>query len=78
MEKPFVAVIRSIRQAKMQYESIKEALEQIGSELGVRSNGIIPKIRSLPKAQEMKELRAQIAGLLKDNTNLQAQVEDRD
>ena len=50
VEKPFIAVMRSIRQARMQYESMEEALEQIGSELGVRPNGIIPKIRSLPKA----------------------------
>ena len=62
----------------MQYESMEEALEQIGSELGVRPNGIISKIQSLPKAQEVEELRARIAGLLKDNAGLQAQVEDRD
>ena len=72
VEKPFVAVTRSIRQARMQYESMEEALEQIGSELGVKPNGIILKIRSLPKAQEVEELRAQIAGLLKDNAGLQA------
>ena len=56
----------------MQYESMEEALEQIGSELGVRPNGIIPKIRSLPKTQEMEELRARIAKLLKENVGLQA------
>ena len=78
VEKPFIGVTKSIRQARMQYESIKEALEQIGSELGVRPNGIIPMIRSLPKAWEMEELRAQIAGLLKENADLQTQVADRD
>ena len=56
---------------------MEEALEQIGSDLGVRPNGIIPTIRSLSKAQEVQELRARIVGLLKDNTGLQAQVEDR-
>ena len=56
---------------------MEEALEQIGSELGVRPNGIIPTIRSLPKASEMEELKARIAGLLKDNVGLQAQVADR-
>ena len=78
VEKPFVDVARSIRQARIQYESMEEALEQIGSELGVRPNGIIPTIRSLPKAREMEELRARIAGLLKENAEVQAQVADRD
>ena len=71
VEKPFVTVAMSLRQAKRQYQLMEEALEQIGSELGVRPNGIIPKIRSLPKAREMEELRAQIASLLKENTDLQ-------
>ena len=53
-------------------------MEQIGSELGVRPNRIIPKIQSLSKAQEVEELRARIAGLLKDNAGLQAQVADQD
>ena len=78
MGKPFIGVTRSIRQARMQYESMEEALEQIGSELGVRPNGIIPKIRSLSKTQEVEELRARITGLLKDNAGLQEQVADRD
>ena len=78
VEKPFIAVTRSIRQARIQYKSMEEALEQISTELGVRPNGIIPKIWSLPKAQEVEELRARIAGLLKDNASLQAQVEDQD
>ena len=72
MEKPFIGLLRSIRQARIQYESMEEALEQIGSELGVRPNGIIPTIRSFPKAREMEELRARIVGLLKDNAGLQA------
>ena len=56
---------------------MEEALEQIGSELGVRPNRIIPAIRSLPKAREMEELKARIVGLLKDNNGLQAQVADQ-
>ena len=78
VEKPFVDVSRSIRQARIQYESMEEALEQIGSELGMRPKGIIPMIRSLSKAQEMEELRAQMVGLLKENVDVQAQVADRD
>ena len=78
VEKPFIGVSRSIWQARIQYKSMEEALEQIGSELGVRPNEIIPTIRSLPKAREMEELKARIAGLLKDNAGLQAQMEDRD
>ena len=78
VEKPFVAVLRSIRQARMQYESMEEALEQIGSEFGMRPNGIIPTIWSLPKVWEMEELRARIAGLLKENADVKAQVADRD
>ena len=71
MEKPFVSVARSLRQARVQYESMEEALEQIGSELGVRPEGIIPTIWSLPKAKEMDALRARIAGLINDNDGLQ-------
>ena len=67
---------KSLQQARRQYESMEEALEQIGSELEVRPNGIIPTIRSLSKAREMEELRARIAGLFKDNVGLQAQEED--
>ena len=78
VEKPFATVATSFRQARMQYQSMEEALEQIGSELGMRPNGIIPKIRSLPKAWEMEELMARIAGLLKENADLQTQVADRD
>ena len=77
VEKPFVSLARSIRQARVQYESMEQALEQIGSELGVRPYEIIPTIRSLPKAREMDGLRARIAGLINDNDGLQAQVEDR-
>ena len=77
VEKPFVGVARSIRQARIQYESMEEALEQIGSELGVRPSKIIPTIWSHFKAWEMEELRARIARLLKDNVGLQAQVADR-
>ena len=77
MEKPFVDVARSLWQAWVQYESMEEVLEQIGSELGVRPDGIIPTIRSLPKAREMDGLRARIAGLINDNNGLQAQVADR-
>ena len=69
MGKSSVGVARSIRQAWIQYESM-EALEPIGSELEVRPNEIIPTIRSLPKAREMEELRARIAGLFKDNAGL--------
>ena len=72
MEKPFVGVAKNIRQTRVQYKSMEEALEQIGSELGVRPYRIIPMIQSLSKAREMEELRARIAGLLNDNDGLQA------
>ena len=52
---------------------MEEALEEIGSELGVEPKEIIQKIRSLPKAWEMEALRARIAGLLKENADLQTQ-----
>ena len=77
VEKPFVGIARSFRQAQAQYESMEEALEQIGSELGVGPEGIIPTIRSLPKAREVDVLRARIAGLINDNNGLQTQVADR-
>ena len=77
VEKPFIGIARGFRQARAQYESIEKALEQIGSELGVGPEGIIPMIRSLPKAREVDALRAQIAGLINDNDGLQTQVADR-
>ena len=70
VEKPFVSVVRSLQQARVQYESMEVALEQIDSELGVRPEGIIPTIQSLPKAKEMDALRARIAGLINDNDRL--------
>ena len=54
-----------------------EVRDKIGSELGVRPDGIIPTIRSLPKAGEMDGLRVRIAGLIRDDDGLQAQVADR-
>ena len=53
---------------------MEKALEQIGSELGVSLDQIIPTIRSLPKAQEVDGLRVRIAGLISENDRLQMQV----
>ena len=55
---------------------MEKALEQIGSELGVSSDQIIPTIRSLPKAQEMEGLRVRITSLISENDQLQSQVVD--
>ena len=77
MDKPFVSIARGFRQARNQYESMEKALEQIGSELEVSPDEIIPTIRSLPKAQEMDGLRVRIAGLISENDRLQTQVADR-
>ena len=77
MDKPFVSIARGFRQAWNQYESMEKALEQIGSELGVSPDQIIPTIRSLPKAQEVDGLRVRIAGLINENDRLQTQVADR-
>ena len=56
---------------------MEQALEQIGSELGVSPDQIIPTIRTLPKAQEVDGLRVRIAGLISENDRLQTQVADR-
>ena len=77
MEKSFIGIARSFRQARAQYESMEEALEQIDSELGVGPEGIIQTIWSLPKAREVDALRAQIPELINDNDGLQTQVADR-
>ena len=50
VDKPFVSIARRFWQARNQYESMEKALEQIGSELGVSPEEIIPTIRTLPKA----------------------------
>ena len=77
MDKPFISIARGFRQAQNQYELMEKALEQIGFELGVSPDEIIPTIKSLPKAQEMDGLRVQIAGLISENDRLQTQVADR-
>ena len=77
VDKPFIGIARGFRQARNQYESIEQALEQIGSKLGVSPDQIIPTIRTLPKAQEVDGLRVRIAGLISENDQLQTQVADR-
>ena len=77
MDKPFVSIGRGFRQARNQYESMEQALEQIGSELGISPDQIIPTIRTLPKAQEVDGLRVRIAGLISENDRLQTHVADR-
>ena len=56
---------------------MEQALEQIGSKLGVSPDQIIPTIQTLPKVQEVDGLRARIAGLIGENDRLQTQVTDR-
>ena len=70
VSKPFVAVATSLRQAKRQYLSMEEALEEISAELGVEPGQIMEHIKALPKAWEMKDLRARIDCLLKENAEL--------
>ena len=77
MDKPFVSIAREFRQARNQYESMEQALEQIGSELGISPDQIIPTIRTLPKAQEVDGLRVRIAGLISENDRLQTHVADQ-
>ena len=76
-DKPFASIAKGFRQARNQYESMEKALEQIGSELGVGPEEIIPTIRSLPKVQETEGLRVRIASLITENDRLQTQVADR-
>ena len=77
VDKPFARIARGFRQAWDQYESMEMALEQIGSELGVSPEDIIPTIRKLPKAQEVDGLRIRIASLISENSQLETQVADR-
>ena len=56
---------------------METALEQIGSELGVSPEEIIPTIRKLPKAQEVDGLRIRIASLISENSRLKTQVADQ-
>ena len=70
MDKPFVSIARGFRQAWNQYKSMEQALEQIGSKLGVSPDQVILRIRSLPKAEEMEELWVRIAGLISENDRL--------
>ena len=56
---------------------METALEQIGSELGVSPEDIIPTIRKLPKAQEVDGLRIRIASLISESSRLETQMADR-
>ena len=77
VNKPIASIAQGFRQARDQYESMETALEQIGSELGVSPEEIIPTIRKLPKAQEVDGLRIWIASLISENSRLETQVVDR-
>ena len=77
VDKPFASIARGFLQAWNQYESMEKALEQIGSELGVSPEEIIPTIRTLPKAQEVDGLQIRIASLITENGRLETQVADR-
>ena len=77
VDKPFASIARGFRQARDQYESMEQALDQIGSELGVSPEEIIPTIQTLPKAQEVDGLRIRIASLISENSRLETQVADR-
>ena len=77
MDEPFVSIARGFRQARNQYESMEQALEQISSKLGVSPDQIILRIQSLPKAEEMEVLQVRIAGLISENDQLQTQVANR-
>ena len=77
VDKPFASIARGFRQARSQYEAMEKALDQIGSELGVSPEDIIPTIRTLPKAQETDGLRIRIASLVSENGQLEKQVADR-
>ena len=50
---------------------MEEALEEIGTELGVEPRQIMQHIRALPKAREVEDLRAWIDGLFKEYADLQ-------
>ena len=76
VDKPFVSIARGFRQARNQYESMEQALEQIGFELGVSPDQIIPTIRTLPKAEKVDGLRVRITRLISENDRLQTQVTD--
>ena len=76
VDKPFASIAKGFWQARNQYESMEKALEQIGSELGVGPEEIIPTIRSLPKAQETDGLRIRVASLISKNHRLHTQVAD--
>ena len=56
---------------------MEQALEQIGSELRVSPEEIIPTIRTLPKAQEVDGLWVRIASVISENGQLETQVADR-
>ena len=77
VDKPFASIARGFRQARDQYESMEQVLDQIGSELGVSPEEIIPTIRTLPKAPEVDGLWIRIASLISENSRLETQVADR-
>ena len=62
VDKPFASIARGFWQARDQYESMEQALDQIGSELGVSLEEIIPTIRTLLKKSGIKNLPLKLGG----------------
>ena len=78
MYRPFIAVARSLRQARNRYLSLEQGLEEINSELRVEPRQMVEHVKGLPKARKMEDLRARIDCLLKENAELKTQVANRD
>ena len=57
IQKPFVEVVKSIRQVKAQYLAMEDELLEIERELGTELLKSLEQIRRHPKVQEMEDSR---------------------
>ena len=63
---------------KAQYNAMEDKLMAIRREFSTEPLNSLEHIRRRPKVREVEDLQARINCLLKENTNLKAQVADRE
>ena len=74
--KPFDLVIKSYKVVKVQYQAMERLLESVSLYLDMEPRYILDRIRGLPKHQELKDLEARVACLLKENGELKTKAEE--
>ena len=74
VRKSFDALVHSLSQLKGQYVAMEQALVSISKELKVEPLNASVHIQTLPKAQDMADLKTRVDCLLKENNKLKNQI----